>query len=70
MNIYFAAAANAQPFSSDEEIEIDDTITYGLLDKLKCKLCEEAFRPIVKEIKKDSSKVGDFLGISLLLSQY
>lgn len=31
---------------------------YGLLGKLECKLCTEAMRPIAKQIRKDSAKVG------------
>lgn len=59
---FFAIGANAQNpelFSSEDVMELEEVVEqFGILDKIKCKLCEKAMEQIVKEINKNSSKVG------------
>lgn len=55
-----ASIENDQNLSENELEFLDDELfvkTYGLLDKLQCKLCTEVMRPVVKALKKDSAKV-------------
>lgn len=50
--------ANATPFPDNGETELEST--YGILDKLQCKLCEQAMKLVEREVSRDSSKVNWF----------
>lgn len=47
----------ATQFESDEKSDVEEN--YGILDKIYCKLCEEAMKLVEKEINKDSSVVSE-----------
>lgn len=42
----------------DVDLELLDELQFGLLGKLKCKLCKEAMRKVEKEVNRDSAKVN------------
>lgn len=51
----FHVGTNASSFLNNEE---ESPENYGILDKLYCKLCEEAMKLVEREIGRDSSKVS------------
>lgn len=55
---FFATETNAESIQREEEIELEDAVQFGILDKIQCKLCEEAMKLVEREIKRDSSKVS------------
>lgn len=43
-----ANAENPESLSSEELIELEDAVQFGIFDKIKCKLCEKSMEQIVK----------------------
>lgn len=57
---FFAAGANAESSSKDEEIQLEDAVhsRFRIVNTMVCGMCETVFKSVVNKIGDNSKKVN------------